>query len=71
MAQTLVALGFAVTGADASGTMLELFRSRLPAAAAHLAGMRGLELGTQFHGLIVWGSLFDLGANLDVRDPVI
>jgi 2-polyprenyl-3-methyl-5-hydroxy-6-metoxy-1,4-benzoquinol methylase len=32
IAQTRIALGFAVTGVDASGTMLKLFRSRLPAA---------------------------------------
>ena len=63
IAQTLIALGFTVTGVDASGTMMELFRSRVPAAAAHLADMRGLELGTQFHGLIAWNSLFHLSAN--------
>lgn len=60
IAATLLELGFAVTGIDGSGTMIELFRSRFPGSPAHLTDMRRVELGARFHGLIAWDSLFHL-----------
>ncbi|MRW94739.1 methyltransferase domain-containing protein [Duganella sp. FT80W] len=60
MAAHLVAQGYAVTGVDASSTMLELFRARLPLQRAVQADMRTLALGRRFAGILAWDSFFHL-----------
>ncbi len=52
--------GLAVTGLDASTTMLEIFRSRLPAADWVNMDMRRLELNTRFDGIVSWDGFFHL-----------
>lgn len=60
IARELVRRGFAVTGLDGSGTMLELFRRNLPDSPAILGDMRRLALGQRFAGLVAWDSFFHL-----------
>jgi SAM-dependent methyltransferase len=60
MAAHLAAQGYAVTGVDASPTMLELFRARLPLQLAVEADMRTLALGRRFAGILAWDSFFHL-----------
>ncbi len=52
----------AITGVDAAGAMLVLFRENLPDQTAVHADMRGLELGETFDAIIAWNSLFHLSA---------
>jgi SAM-dependent methyltransferase len=60
MAAHLAAQGYAVTGVDASVTMLEMFRARLPLQRAVQADMRTLALGQRFAGILAWDSFFHL-----------
>jgi SAM-dependent methyltransferase len=60
MAAWLVRRGMAVTGVDASGAMIDLFRERLPGQEALLADMRGLSLKRSFGGILAWDSFFHL-----------
>ncbi len=50
----------AVTGVDGAAGMIEHFQRNLPDATAHLADMRGLDLGERFDVILAWNSLFHL-----------
>ncbi|MBV7379540.1 class I SAM-dependent methyltransferase [Maritimibacter dapengensis] len=52
-----------VTGVDAAGSMLVLFRENLPRERAVHADMRGLELGETFDLILAWNSMFHLSAD--------
>ncbi|MFW2542183.1 class I SAM-dependent DNA methyltransferase [Primorskyibacter sp. 2E107] len=52
--------GFALTGADFSHSMLEIFAGRFPQAEARMADMRVLDLGRTFDAIIGWDSFFHL-----------
>lgn len=60
IATDLAARGFAITGVDTSGPLLDRARSRLPAATFLEADMRTLALGRRFHGIVAWDSFFHL-----------
>lgn len=60
IAATLAGAGFAVTGLDTSGPLLDLARARLPDATWVEGDMRDMALGRRFDGLIAWDSLFHL-----------
>lgn len=52
-----------ITGVDAAGSMLVLFRENLPRERAVHADMRGLDLGETFDMLLAWNSTFHLAAD--------
>lgn len=52
--------GFAVTGIDASATMIGLARSRLPGAEWLVRDMRDIRLEGAFGAVIAWNSFFHL-----------
>ncbi len=56
----LLECGCPLTGVDASPELLEIARDSLPSATWISADMRGLDLRTQFHGLLAWNSTFQL-----------
>ncbi len=56
----LLECGCSLTGADASPELLEIARDSLPSATWISSDMRGLDLGTRFHGLLAWNSTFHL-----------
>ncbi len=60
VAEHLAAQGYAVTGVDASSSMVDLFRQNLPAQQAVQADMRTLALGRRFNGILAWDSFFHL-----------
>ena len=60
IARHLIDKGFAVTGVDASPTLISLCRERFPDRNWHVADMRHLALGTTFGGLLAWDSFFHL-----------
>jgi cyclopropane fatty-acyl-phospholipid synthase-like methyltransferase len=62
IARYLIEKGFAVTGVDASPTLISLCRERFPDRTWHVADMRHLALGTTFDGLLAWDSFFHLTA---------
>ena len=61
IARHLLERGHAVVGIDASASMIELCRTRFPAAEWLVADMRTLDLGRRFDGVLAWDSLFHLG----------
>ena len=63
IARYLVAAGRAVTGVDASPTMIALCQSRFPNARWIVANMRDLSLGRRFDGILAWDSFFHLRAD--------
>ena len=60
VAADLIAAGLAVTGVDASPSLIALCRERFPDHGWIIADMCGLDLGRRFGGLIAWHSLFHL-----------
>jgi SAM-dependent methyltransferase len=60
IAVCLARRGHPVTGVDSSPEMIALFQASLPNAAAGVADMRSLSLGSRFGGLVAWDSLFHL-----------
>ena len=56
----LIDRGFAVTGVDSSGPLIDLCRSRFPDKEWVVADMRTLELGRRFDGIVAWDSFFHL-----------
>jgi len=60
IARHLIDKGFAVTGVDASPTLISRCRERFPDRNWHVADMRHLALGTTFGGLLAWDSFFHL-----------
>ncbi|MGN6551912.1 MAG: class I SAM-dependent methyltransferase [Pararhizobium sp.] len=60
IARHLASRGFRIVGVDSAPEMVALFRAHLPAATAHVADMRQLDLGDTFDGLIAWDSFFHL-----------
>ena len=60
IAAYLLQRGLAVTGLDAAETMLDIFRSRLPAADWVNMDMRRLQLDTRFDGIVSWDGFFHL-----------
>ncbi len=52
--------GYAVTGADFSGTMLALARARCPTGDWRRVDMRTLDLPERFDGIVAWDSFFHL-----------
>ena len=60
IARWLIERGFRVTGVDSSPSLIAMCRERFPAAAWHVADMRGLALAERYDGLIAWHSLFHL-----------
>jgi SAM-dependent methyltransferase len=62
IARHLMAAGCAVTGVDASPTMIALCRERFPDGRWLVADMRGLALGRRFDGILAWDSFFHVRA---------
>jgi SAM-dependent methyltransferase len=60
IARHLAARGLAITGVDASPTLIALCRERLPGHDWRVGDMRALALPDRFHGVIAWDSLFHL-----------
>lgn len=60
IAAYLIERGHAVTGVDASPTMIETCRRRFPAAAWQVSDMRTLALDSAFAGIVAWDSFFHL-----------
>ncbi|CAK7254845.1 MULTISPECIES: class I SAM-dependent methyltransferase [unclassified Shinella] len=60
LAASLIACGFAVTGVDASQTLVGLCRARHPAHDWYVADMRGFSPGKTFAGILAWHSFFHL-----------
>ncbi|MFZ0688376.1 MAG: class I SAM-dependent methyltransferase [Acidobacteriaceae bacterium] len=56
----LIESGFAVTGVDTSGPLVELCRGRFPGQKWAVADMRTIELDRQFDGILAWDSFFHL-----------
>ncbi|EIZ79412.1 methyltransferase [Novosphingobium sp. Rr 2-17] len=69
IARELIRRGFAITGVDATPTMLVQFQQNLPGVAAQLADMRHLALEQRFSGLLAWDSFFHLSPQ-DQRDTI-
>lgn len=60
IAEYLIESGFALTGVDASSTMIELSRTRFPKADWVETDMRALSLPKTFDGIVAWDSFFHL-----------
>lgn len=60
-------VGFALTGLDASGPLLERARERVPGAAFVEGNLRTFELDRRFDGIIAWDSFFHLSATEQER----
>jgi SAM-dependent methyltransferase len=60
IARYLIHRGFAVSGVDASPTLISLCRERFPGRPWHVADMRALALQDTFDGLLAWDSFFHL-----------
>ena len=60
IARELARRGFAVTGVDASTTMLDMFRRNLPDRPALLIDMRHFPVDRPFGGVLAWDSFFHL-----------
>lgn len=60
IASWLIAEGFALTGVDFSGAMLDIARARWPENDWREGDMRRLDLGRRFDGIIAWNSFFHL-----------
>lgn len=60
VAAWLAAQGFGVTGADFSGAMLSIARSRVPGGDWRRIDMRALDLPDRFDGIVGWDSFFHL-----------
>ena len=60
IARWFIAEGFAVTGLDFAGAMLEIARKRWPDGDWRNGDMRDLDLETQFDGIVAWNSFFHL-----------
>ncbi|GLR51862.1 class I SAM-dependent methyltransferase [Shinella yambaruensis] len=60
LAASLITRGFAVTGVDASQTLVGLCRARHPAHDWYVADMRGFAPGKTFAGILAWHSFFHL-----------
>jgi SAM-dependent methyltransferase len=60
IARYVIERGFAVSGIDASPTLISLCRRRFPDRDWTVGDMRSLELGRVFDGLLAWDSLFHL-----------
>ncbi|MGH8567035.1 MAG: class I SAM-dependent DNA methyltransferase [Gammaproteobacteria bacterium] len=67
IARHFIERGFAITGIDASPTLLSLSRDRFPNHEWIVSDMRTLSLARTFQGLIAWDSFFHL-AHDDQRD---
>lgn len=67
MAAYLIGRGFAVTGVDASPSMIAMCRARFPTHEWQVGDMRALALGRTFDGVLAWDSFFHLRAD-DQRD---
>lgn len=61
IADYLIGQGFAVTGVDASPSMIALSEGRFPNQGWILADMRRLSLNRRFQGVLAWNSFFHLG----------
>lgn len=60
IARHLIEQGYAVTGADFAGPLVDMAAARFPSAEWVCADMRRLDLGREFDGLIAWHSFFHL-----------
>ena len=60
IARHLIERGFALTGVDASPSLIALCRERFPDREWLVADMRALDIDRRFDGLIAWHSLFHL-----------
>jgi SAM-dependent methyltransferase len=60
IAAWFIARGFALTGVDASASLIALCRERFPEREWLVADMRSMELGRRFDGLLAWHSFFHL-----------
>jgi SAM-dependent methyltransferase len=60
LARELIARGHAVTGVDASPTLIGLCRARFPGHTWIVGDMRGLDLKVRFGGIMAWDSFFHL-----------
>ncbi len=56
----LVAHGLAVTGVDASATLIDVCRARMPEQTWIVGDMRQVALDRRFDGVIAWHSFFHL-----------
>jgi cyclopropane fatty-acyl-phospholipid synthase-like methyltransferase len=60
IAQYFIKCGFKLTGLDASPKMLEMSKSRFPAATWIEMDMREMKLDTKFDGIVSWNGFFHL-----------
>ena len=60
LARYFIERGHAVTGVDASPTLIGLCRARFPAQTWIVDDMRRLDLGKRFGGILAWDSFFHL-----------
>ena len=60
IARWFMAEGFAVTGVDFAGAMLDIARGRWPDGDWRQADMATLDLGERFDGIISWNAFFHL-----------
>ena len=67
VARYVVDRGLGVFGVDASPSMIELFRERLPGAEWRVGDMRTLALGRRFAGILAWDSFFHLDRDAQRR----
>jgi 2-polyprenyl-3-methyl-5-hydroxy-6-metoxy-1,4-benzoquinol methylase len=67
MTLALLRRGFAVTGLDASATMVALYRANAPTADCRLADMRDFDLRQRFDAILAWHSLFHLTPSDQVK----
>lgn len=65
ISQTLSEAGFAIYCVDASAKMIQTFRKRFPTAKAECSAVEESEFfGRTFDGIVAWGLLFLLPADL-------
>lgn len=60
IAAHLAGRGYALTGVDASPSLISLARTRHPEQEWIVGDMRSMELGRRFDGMLAWHSLFHL-----------
>lgn len=60
IARYFLEVGYRVTGADSSPTMIDFCRKRFPNERWLVADMRQLSLGDRYDGILAWDSFFHL-----------
>ena len=60
IARYLIGAGCALTGVDASPSLIALCTQRFPTHRWHVEDMRALDLGVRYAGILAWCSFFHL-----------